>query len=136
MIAHTEIDLPEVVVEVRRAFEAYERALVGNDIEGLNALFWDDARTLRYGPRELLYSHAAIAEFRRARGPLDQRRALANTRITTFGADVATAHTEFIPQGGAQAGRTGRQSQTWIRTASGWRIASAHVSFVEDPPSA
>ncbi len=136
MIARAEIDLPEVVAEVRRAFEAYEHALIGNDIEGLNALFWDDARALRYGPRELLYSHAAIAEFRRARGPLDQRRVLANTRITTFGADVATAHTEFVPQGGAHAGRTGRQSQTWIRTASGWRIASAHVSFVEDPQSA
>ncbi|MEI7977098.1 MAG: AtzH-like domain-containing protein, partial [Betaproteobacteria bacterium] len=23
----------------------------------------------------------------------------------------------------------GRQSQTWIRTADGWRIVSAHVSW-------
>ena len=136
MIGPADIDRPEIVAEVRSAFEAYERALIGNDIEGLNTLFWDDGRTLRYGPRELLYSHAAIAEFRRARGPLDQRRCLANSRITAFGNDVATAHTEFVPQGGAQVGRTGRQSQTWIRTPVGWRIASAHVSFVEAPPPA
>lgn len=136
MIEDADIDRPEILAEVTRAFEAYERALVGNDIEGLNALFWDDARALRYGPRELLYSHVAIAEFRRARGPLDQRRSLANTRITSFGSDLATAHTEFVPLGGAQAGRIGRQSQIWIRTPAGWRIASAHVSFVEAPPPA
>ena len=122
-----EVNIPEVLAEVSAAFAAYERALVGNDIEGLNALFWDNQLTLRYGVGEILHTHAEIAEFRRRRGPVDQRRTLRNTRITTFGRDFATANTEFIPSGSE---RVGRQSQTWVRTAAGWKIVSAHVSFL------
>ena len=122
-----DVDIPEVQAQMRQAFAAYERALLDNDIEGLNALFWESDLTLRYGVGELLYSHAAIAEFRRKRGPVDQRRTLRNTRITTFGRDFATANTEFLPFGSQ---RTGRQSQTWIRTDNGWKIVAAHVSFL------
>ena len=121
------MNIPDVVAEVTAAFQAYERALVGNDIEGLNALFWESALTLRYGVRELLYSHAEIAKFRRDRGPIDQRRTLRNTRITTYGRDFATANTEYVPHG---SDRIGRQSQTWVRTDQGWKIVSAHVSFL------
>ena len=49
---------------VRAAFERYERALVGNDVETLNALFRDDPRTIRYGGGENLYGHNAIKAFR------------------------------------------------------------------------
>ena len=122
-----QINLPDAVAELTAAFEAYERALIDNDIEGLNRLFWESELTMRYGVRELLYSHAEIAKFRRERGPIDQRRALRNTRITTFGRDFGTANTEYIPHGSE---RIGRQSQTWIRTPQGWKIASAHVSFL------
>lgn len=122
-----EANIPEVLAEMTEAFAAYERALVGNDIEGLNALFWESTLTLRYGVHELLYSHAQIAGFRRERGPIDQRRTLRNTRITTFGRDFATANTEFVPLG---TERIGRQSQTWVRTQRGWKIVSAHVSFL------
>jgi hypothetical protein len=93
----------------------------------LNALFWESELTLRYGVGEMLYTHTEIAAFRRRRGPVDQRRTLRNTRITTFGRDFATANTEFVPFG---TGRTGRQSQTWVRTDAGWKIVSAHVSFL------
>lgn len=122
------LDIPEVVAELTAAFEAYERALIGNDIAALNALFWDDPRTLRFGTTapERLYGHAAIAAFRRARGPVDQRRVLRNVRITTFGRDVGIANAEFLPHGST---RVGRQSQTWLRTEQGWRIVCAHVSF-------
>jgi hypothetical protein len=124
-----EINLPETLAELTAAFEAYERALLGNDIEGLNNLFWESPHTMRYGVRELLYSHAEIAQFRRDRGPIDQRRTLRNTRITTFGRDFGTANTEYIPFG---TERIGRQSQAWMRTAQGWKIVAAHVSF-RDP---
>ena len=50
-----DIDLPEVVAEVREAFGRYEQALVQNDVAALNALFRDDARTIRYGAGEILY---------------------------------------------------------------------------------
>ena len=122
-----QVNLPEAVAELTSAFEAYERALLGNDIEGLNKLFWENPLTLRYGVKELLYSHAQIAKFRRERGPVDQRRTLRNTCITTFGRDFGTANTEYIPHGGE---RIGRQSQTWVRTGDGWKIVSAHVSFL------
>jgi hypothetical protein len=122
-----EVNLPEAVSELTAAFEAYERALIGNDIEGLNSLFRESPLTLRYGVRELLYSHAEIAKFRRDRGPVDQRRTLRNTRITTFGRDFGTANTEYVPFG---TERVGRQSQTWMRTPQGWKIVSAHVSFI------
>jgi hypothetical protein len=87
-----EVNLPEALRELTRAFEGYERALQANDIEALNALFWDSPHTLRYGVKELLYGHAEIARFRRERGPVDQRRALRNTRITTFGRDFGVAN--------------------------------------------
>jgi len=123
-----EVDNPQVVAEVKAAFEAYERALISNDIAGLNEMFWKSGHTLRYGTREheRLYGHAAIAEFRIKRGPVDQQRALQNLRITTFGRDFGIANTEYIPE---NFDKIGRQSQTWVRTDEGWKIVSAHVSF-------
>jgi hypothetical protein len=122
-----EVNLPDVLSELTAAFDAYERALLANDFAALERLFWDSPLTLRYGVREAHYSHADIADFRRRRGPIDQCRVLRNTRITTFGRDVGVANTEFIPCG---SDRIGRQSQTWIRTDAGWRVASAHVSLL------
>ena len=123
-----EVDIPEVVAELTAAFEAYERALTSNDIAALNNLFWDSPQTLRYGTREheRFYSHAEIAQFRIARGPIDQRRTLRNQRISTFGRDFGVANTEYKPAGSDEIGR---QSQTWVRTDDGWKIVSAHVSF-------
>jgi hypothetical protein len=41
-----EIDLPEVVAEVRAAFDRYEKALNDNDVATLNATFRNDPRTI------------------------------------------------------------------------------------------
>jgi len=68
-----DIDLPEVVAEVRAAFERYEQALVSNDVATLNALFRDDPRTIRYGATENLYGYDEIKAFRAARSPLAWR---------------------------------------------------------------
>jgi hypothetical protein len=122
-----EVDIPDIIAEVTSAFHAYDRALIANDIEEVNRFFWKDARTMRYGVRELLYSYDEVARFRLQRGPIDQRRSLRNIRITTFGRDFATANTEYVPHGSE---RIGRQSQVWVRTDHGWKIASAHVSFL------
>jgi hypothetical protein len=123
-----EIDIPEILEELIAAFEGYEHALVDNDIATLNALFWNSPLTLRYGTRasEIQRGHEEIAAFRISRGVIDQRRLLRNRRITTFGCDFGVANTEFIPAGSQQIGR---QSQTWMRTANGWKIVSAHVSY-------
>ena len=90
--------------------------------------FWHSAKTARYGTREYErhYGYDDIAAFRIERGPVGQDRVLMNRRITTFGRDFGIANTEFVAVG---SDKVGRQSQTWLRTESGWKIVSAHVSF-------
>jgi Protein of unknown function (DUF3225) len=122
-----EINLPEIVAEVTAAFERYETALVTNDVATLDELFWNSPLTIRYGATENLYGYEAIAAFRSARSAAGLERMLSNTVITTYGEDFATANTEFRRQ---TSQKVGRQSQTWMRTAAGWRVVSAHVSFV------
>jgi hypothetical protein len=123
-----EIDIPEVLAELVAMFETYERALVANEIESVNRLFWVNPSTVRYGTREYEqhYGHMEIATFRIKRGAVNRPRVLKNTRITTFGHDFGIANTEFLTPG---SDKIGRQSQTWVRTDEGWRIAGAHVSF-------
>jgi hypothetical protein len=125
-----EVDLPEVVAEVTAAFERYERALVSNDVATLNALFHDDARTIRYGGAENLYGYSQIKAFRAARSPAGLERALSKTVITTYGRDVAVASTLFHRP--TMAGKVGRQMQTWARFANGWRVVAAHVSAIDE----
>jgi 1-carboxybiuret hydrolase subunit AtzH-like protein len=129
-----EIDLPEVVAEVRAAFERYERALVTNDVETLDELFYKDARTIRYGVGEILYGHAEIAAFRSARSPAGLMRVLSRTAITAYGRDFAVASTLFHRE--SASGKVGRQMQTWVRFPEGWRVVAAHVSIIADPPKA
>jgi hypothetical protein len=118
---------PQVLAEVTEAFEAYERALMANDLEQLDALFWESPLTVRFGPGQNLYGIEAIRAFRVARVGGSPQRVLSHTVITTFGADFATANTEFQRAGAA---RPGRQSQAWSRTDQGWRIVSAHISLL------
>ena len=120
-----EINRPEVVAEVRAAFDRYEAALVGNDVDVLDELFWRSERTVRYGPAENLHGHDAIAAFRAARSPAGLSRTLTNVVITTFGRDFATTNAEFV-----RMDRRGRQSQTWARMDDGWRVVAAHVSLL------
>jgi hypothetical protein len=126
-----EIDLPDVVAEVTAAFEKYEKALVGNDVAALDAMFRDDPRTVRYGTTESLYGYDEIKAFRAARSPVALGRTLSKTVITTYGRDFAVASTLY--QRPSAPGRTGRQMQTWVRFPEGWRVVAAHVSLMEPP---
>ncbi|MBV6658087.1 MAG: oxalurate catabolism protein HpxZ [Devosiaceae bacterium] len=121
-----EINRPAVLAEVERAFAAYEAALIGNDVETLDVLFWPSEHTIRYGPAESLYGRDEILAFRKARPSQGLERTLRRTVITTFGDAMATANTEFTRDGSEAIGR---QSQTWVRLPEGWRIVSAHVSL-------
>jgi len=118
---------PEIVAEVRAAFERYEADLVANDVERLVEWFWNDGRAVRFGIDENLHGYAAIAAYRRSQAQATPPRMLRNTVITTFGDGVATVDTEFVPDGSEAVGR---QSQTWFRTPAGWRVANAHVSWL------
>jgi 1-carboxybiuret hydrolase subunit AtzH-like protein len=124
-----EIDLPEVVAEVREAFERYEKALVSNDVPTLDSLFRHDIRTIRYGIAENLYGHEEVAAFRAGRSPVGLVRTRSRTVITTYGRDVAVASTLFHRE--SLAGKVGRQMQTWVRFPDGWQVVAAHVSVIE-----
>ena len=124
-----EIDLPEVVAEMKREFERYERALMSNDVALLDALFRDDPRTIRYGGAENLYGYEEIKSFRSARSPAGLARTLSKTVITTYGRDVAIASTLF--HRASAPGKVGRQMQTWVRFPEGWRVVAAHVSMID-----
>ena len=124
-----EIDLPEVVAEVRQAFDQYEQALVSNDVAALDKFFRDDPRTIRYGVNENLYGYGEIASFRAARSPVALGRTLSRTAITTYGREFAVAATLY--ERPSAPGRVGRQMQTWVKVPEGWRVVAAHVSLME-----
>lgn len=119
-----QINDPRILAEVEAVFAAYERALTSNDVTVLIDFFWQSPHAVRYGATENLYGWEQIANFRKQR-PAPAARILLNTVITTYGADYANASTEF-----KRGDIHGRQSQSWIRTAQGWKIAAAHVSFL------
>lgn len=121
-------DDADVAREVAVAFADYERALMAYDVEALDGHFWPDPRAVRFGVAENLYGHAAIALYRRSRSSVHAR-LLDHTAVLVLGADAAVVNTEFSYPGDP---RLGRQSQVWARTAAGWRVVAAHVSFKED----
>jgi Protein of unknown function (DUF3225) len=126
-----DIDLPDIKAEVEAAFASYEKALMANDVDALQALFWDSSYTIRYGMAENLYGYDEIGAFRAARSPVGLQRTTSRTVITTFGRDFATASTLF--HRATAPGKVGRQMQTWARTPDGWRVVAAHVSMIETP---
>lgn len=125
------INNPAIAAEVEAAFAGYEQALVDNDIETLDALFILGPQTIRYGIAENLHGIDEIREFRRRRPATGLARRLERTVITTYGSDTAIASTLFYRA--SAPGKVGRQTQTWIRTAEGWRVAAAHVSIIDEP---
>lgn len=126
-----EIDIPEIKAEVEAAFAEYEQALVTNDVAALDRLFFERPTTIRYGIAENLYGYGEIAAFRAARSPVGLARVLDRTVITTYGRDFAVASTLFRRD--SVPGKIGRQMQTWVRTADGWRVVAAHVSMIAEP---
>lgn len=112
--------------EIRAEFDAYEAALVSNDVERLVGFFWNDPRAVRLSPEGGLYGYEEIAGFRRGRDASDLRRELSEVRVTAFSPDFGTATCEYRRTG---SGRRGAQSQIWMRRPDGWRIVSAHVSL-------
>lgn len=123
-----EINKPAIVAEVTAAFEAYERALMNNDVDALvGDFFWEDPLVLRYSMGTNSYGPDEIRAARTRIPSAD--RTLERTIITTFGDDFGTANTEFTR---TASGKRGRQSQTWVRIpAAGWRVVAAHVSWFE-----
>ncbi|MDB5842412.1 MAG: hypothetical protein JWQ23_4364 [Herminiimonas sp.] len=122
-----EINRPEIVAEITIAFDRYHDALVNNKVWVLDELFWDSPNALRYGVSENLYGYDQIQSFRASRPTEYLERTILRTAITTYGKEFATVNVEFQRTGST---KITRQSQTWIRTDVGWRVAAAHVSLM------
>ncbi|MBI6629213.1 oxalurate catabolism protein HpxZ [Pontibaca salina] len=123
-----QINIPDVLAEMVAMADRYEAALVGNDVQALDEMFWTNPHTIRYGARENLYGHAEILAFRKGRDASNLMRRVTRREITTFGKSFATTNLEFRRD---DEPRIGRQSQCWVRLAEGWRIVSAHVSWMD-----
>ncbi len=130
------INDPTVIAEVTACCEAYEQALVANDIAALQAFFWDSPLAIRFGVSEQLYGAEAISTFRQTRVINFSNRRVLRFELLALGTDTAVAMLEYEVVVAAIT-RQGRQTQVWARLPEiGWRITSAHVSVpltVVDP---
>ena len=122
------INDPVILAEVGIAFDAYEVALMTNDIGAMDALFWHSPLTVRYGAGDAQYGIDEIREFRKTRAGGSPQRKVIRRSVTTFGSHFATTSIEFIREDSAAIGR---QSQSWIKFPEGWRVVAAHVSLAK-----
>ena len=93
MMQPTDLNRPDIVAEVTRLFLDYEAALMRNDVEALNAYFWDHGAVTRYGIADRQWGHSALVAHRKTVPPPDFTRTLHDVRVTTFGPDMAVAMT-------------------------------------------
>lgn len=121
-----QIDAPAAVEAARALLDRYERALMANDTPTLDAIFWADPRTVRFGITEALFGHDAIRAFRAGIRAYAQR-VQKQVHITTFGDDVAVTNLIYERVG---SGQIGRETKIMARFPDGWHVVSAHVSLL------
>ncbi len=73
-------------------------------------------------------AHCPPPSFRAARPGAGPERTVTARVVTTYGDACAVANIKFRRTGEP---RIGRQSQTWVKMPEGWRVVSAHVSWME-----
>ena len=125
----TNINDPAVVAQLTDLYLEYEKALCTNDVATLNHLFWDSPEAVRFGITENLYGNTQITAFRQARSPVNIEREIFNLKVVTFDSDTAAVTVEF--RRFVDTTRLGRQSQMWRKLPEGWKIVSAHVSYLQ-----
>jgi hypothetical protein len=123
------INDPATVAELRELYPRYEEALVTNNVETLMSMFWSSPYVARFGPNESLYGIDEIEAFRKGRSPANLARTITRLDIVAFGKDFASITVAFEREVEGRLTR-GRQSQTWVRLAEGWKIVFAHVSIL------
>ena len=129
------INDPVVIAELMKCHEVYERALIDNDTDVLDAFFWDSPHALRFGVMENLHGADEIRAFRRGRPKINLDREIRRLDIMAFGDSAGIVNLEYMrPTNGVE--QHGRQTQFWFRFEEGWKIVSAHVSLLRFPPDA
>jgi hypothetical protein len=122
------INDPATLAEVEAIFAAYEAALLRNDNDTLARMFLERPETVRYGLNDVQHGYAEVLAFRATQTPFERK--LDRTVITSYGTDCATAQTLFIRDDAP--GKVGRQTQVWVKTGTGWTVAAAHVSMMDE----
>ncbi|HVV08301.1 AtzH-like domain-containing protein [Amycolatopsis sp.] len=107
------------------AFDAYETALLANDVRALDRLFAPGPDTVRGDGRVLLVGHDAIAGFRSGRRVIPTRR-VAQLHVRPAGLDAALVMASTVEPA---TGATGLQTQLWQRIAGEWKVTAAHVTL-------
>lgn len=113
----------EIPADLREAFEAYEGALLRDDLEALDAAFAPGADTMRGDGAGLLVGHEAISAFRGARGGVPPR-TIERLEYRPLGEGVALLVSVSHHPGGG----TGLQTQVWQLIDGRWLITAAHVT--------
>jgi hypothetical protein len=129
VLTDLQVNDPETVAELQELYPRYEQALVNNDVETLQSMFWPSDYVIRFGPAESLYGINEIEAFRKGRSPANLARTIKRLDIVAFGKDFASISLAFEREVDGRITR-GRQSQTWVRLPEGWRIVFAHVSLL------
>ena len=105
------------------AFEAYERALIADDLDALDAAFPPGPATLRADAAGLLVGHDTISAFRSVRGGVPPREIVRlETRILDPDAVLLVSVSRY------RTGGQGLQTQLWQRLDGAWKITAAHVT--------
>ena len=102
--------------EVRALSDAYEAALLVDDVAAMDAAFWDDPDALRFGIAEIQRGHAAIAEWRRTAGGVPPGRRITSREVCELAPGVVAVDLTFV---NGDDPTVGRQSQTWVRHRAG-----------------
>jgi len=127
----SETNRAEVVAEITKLYQQYEAALCENDAETLISFFWDSPEVVRFGPTENLYGSEQIKAFRRSRPDVKLRRQTSNFKATVLDAQTAIVTLEFYGGVIDKPAQAGRLTQVWRNLPEGWKIVSAHVSWLQ-----
>jgi hypothetical protein len=137
MTSFMNVNAPHVVAEVASAFAAYEKALADNYTFLINALVWEDPRTVRYGLDDMQKGSEKVQQFHANTHRVGARVVAPTTTITTFGHDYATVNTEVAFDNSELQGRktlvwarVGPDSQPEAGLHGGWRIVASHDSAI------
>ncbi len=119
----TDTSSPEIPSDLLASFEAYERAILANDLDALDAAFARGHGTLRGDGAGLLVGHDAISAFRGVRGGVSPR-TIERIEYRPLGEDAAL----LVSVSRFEGGGTGLQTQLWQRIGERWFVTAAHVT--------
>lgn len=113
----------DIPADLFTAFDHYERAILANDLDALDAAFAPGDQTLRGDAAGLLVGHDAISAFRGTRGGVAPR-TIERVEYRPLGQDAAL----LVSVSHYAGGGTGLQTQLWQKLDGRWLITAAHVT--------